>query len=128
MSKKSEEIRKNDGRAYNKRLLPKPISMKDKMLPAAKSNKSKRDRLESRTALAIKKAYGSEQDFLNHLAEMSKKSFPHLKLLMEYRHGKVADSIGTEARKPNKTAPTINFNMGNAKPTLDNTIDITPDE
>lgn len=127
---KSNEIKKNDGRKWNKRLAPKPISTKDKMIPAAKSNKSKRDRMESRTALAIKKAYGSEQEFLNYLAEMSKKSYNYMKLLMEYRYGKVADSIDKEKRTQSKSAPQITFNVTQTPQKLDQgeIIDVTPED
>ena len=127
---KSQETKKNDGRKWNKRLAPKPISTKDKMLPAPKTNKSKKDRMESRTALAIKKAYGSEQEFLNYLAEMSKKSYNYMKLLMEYRYGKVADSIDKDTTRVTKSAPQITFNVTQVPEKLDQAeiIDITPDE
>lgn len=127
---KSQETKKNDGRKWNKRLAPKPISTKDKMISAPKTNKSKRDRMESRTAIAIKKAYGSEQEFLNYLAEMSKKSYNYMKLLMEYRYGKVADGIDKEDRKVSKSAPQITFNVTQTPEKLEQseTIDITPEE
>lgn len=40
--KKSEETSKNDGRKYNKRLAPKPISTKDKMIKPARTTKAKK--------------------------------------------------------------------------------------
>ena len=47
---------------------------------------------------------------------------------MEYTYGKASDSIDNTAKKSNKTAPIINFNVKDVSPQIDNTIDITPDE
>ena len=37
---------------------------------------------------ALESIYGSEQNAFEHIAELAKDSFPHLKLLMEYAYGK----------------------------------------
>jgi len=128
--KKSEETSANDGRQYNKRLAPKPISTKDKMLPASRTTKSKKDRLYSYGISAMKEKFGSEKEFFQFLLEQATdgKSFNHLKMFMEYTYGKASDSIDDTAKKSNKTAPIINFNVKDVSPQIDNTIDITPDE
>ena len=122
---KSKEIKKNDGRAYNKRLAPKPLSTKDKLIPS-KTTKAKKDRIESYAISAMKEEFGSEKEFFKFLAKKAKESYSYMKLFMEYGYGKASDTIDKEPRKANKTAPTINFNMSTTP--KDNTIDVTPEE
>jgi hypothetical protein len=126
--KKSEETSKNDGRKYNKRLAPKPISTKDKMIKPARTTKAKKDRIASYAVSAMKEVFGSEKDAFIHMAELAKKNFNQMKLLMEYAYGKPSDSINSDSKKKAKSAPTINFVMNNQQPQIDNTIDIDTEE
>lgn len=126
--KKSEETSKNDGRKYNKRLAPKPISTKDKMIKPARTTKAKKDRIASYAVSAMKEVFGSEKDAFIHMAELAKKNFNQMKLLMEYAYGKPSDSINSDSKKKAKSAPTINFVVNNQKPQIDNTIDIEAEE
>jgi hypothetical protein len=126
--KKSEETSKNDGRKYNKRLAPKPISTKDKMIKPARTTKAKKDRIASYAVSAMKEVFGSEKDAFIHMAELAKKNFNQMKLLMEYAYGKPSDSINSDSKKKTKSAPTINFVMNNQQPQIDNTIDIETEE
>jgi hypothetical protein len=126
--KKSEETSKNDGRKYNKRLAPKPISTKDKMIKPARTTKAKKDRIASYAVSAMKEVFGSEKDAFIHMAELAKKNFNQMKLLMEYAYGKPSDSINSDSKKKTKSAPTINFVMNNQQPQIDNTIDIDTEE
>ena len=126
--KKSEETSKNDGRKYNKRLAPKPISTKDKMIKPARTTKAKKDRIASYAVSAMKEVFGSEKDAFIHMAELAKKNFNQMKLLMEYAYGKPSDSINSDSKKKAKSAPTINFVMNNQQPQIDNTIDIDQEE
>lgn len=41
---------------------------------------------------AIEQAYGSLENYWNHIANESKNSFPHLKMLQEYMYGKPKES------------------------------------
>jgi len=126
--KKSEETSKNDGRKYNKRLAPKPISTKDKMIKPARTTKAKKDRIASYAVSAMKEVFGSEKDAFIHMAELAKKNFNQMKLLMEYAYGKPSDSIHSDSKNKTKSAPTINFVVNNQKPQIDNTIDIEAEE
>ena len=49
---------------------------------------------------AIKKVYGSIENYFEHIAKESMDSFPHLKLLQEYVFG-----------KPKETVENINYNV-----------------
>ena len=62
---KSEEIKKTDGRKYNKRLAPKPLSSKQKLIVPKRSTKARRDRVESYAISAMKSEFGSEKDFFS---------------------------------------------------------------
>jgi len=126
--KKSEETSKNDGRKYNKRLAPKPISTKDKMVKPARNTKAKKERIASYAVSAMKEVFGSEKDAFKHMAELAKTNFNQMKLLMEYAYGKPSDSINADSKRKTKSAPTINFVMNNQQPNIDNTIDIDAEE
>ena len=122
---KSEEIKKTDGRKYNKRLAPKPLSTKQKLIVQKRSTKARRDRVESYAVSAMKAEFGSEREFFKHLARESKKSFNAMKLFMEYAYGRPSDLASGGKKGGSKTAPQITFNMTNKPEQLDNTIDIT---
>ena len=124
--KKSEETSKHDGRKYNKRLAPKPISTKDKQVKPARTTKAKKDRISSFAVAAMKQVFGGEKEAFVHMAELAKQNFNQMQLLMQYAYGKPSDKIGDDGGKKTKTAPTFNFVVnGNTPPQIDNTIDIT---
>ncbi len=126
--KNSKEIRRNDGRKNNQRLAPKPLSTKDKLLPA-KSNKAKRERISSYAVDAMKKVFGSEEKAFEHLATLGKDNFNQMKLLMEYAYGKPSDNINADKGTTKITAPVINFfNPTEDNKDDDNTIEIQADE
>lgn len=125
---KSEEIRKTDGRKNNKRLAPKPLSSKQKLIVPKRNNKAKRDRVESYAISAMKSEFGSEKDFFKHLAEQARTNFNAMKLFMEYAYGRPSDLISNNKKGSQKTAPQITFNVTNQPKQVENTIDITPDE
>ena len=123
---KSQETSKNDGRKYNKRLAPKPISTTDKQVKPARSTKAKKDRISSFAVSAMKEVFGGEKEAFIHMAELAKANFNQMQLLMQYAYGKPSDKIGDDGGKKTKVAPTINFVVnGNSTPQIDNTIDIT---
>lgn len=127
--KKSEETSKNDGRRYNKRLAPKPISTVDKQVKPARTTKAKKERISSFAINAMREVFGGEKEAFIHMAELAKSNFNQMQLLMQYAYGKPSDKIGDSGNKKVKSAPTINFVMGNnPSPQIDNTIDITEDE
>lgn len=126
--KKSEETSKHDGRRYNKRLAPKPISTKDKMVKPARTTKAKKERISSYAVSAMKQVFGSEKEAFIHMAELAKKNFNQMKLLMEYAYGKPSDSINSDTSKKTRNAPTINFVMNNQTPQIEQTIDISEEE
>jgi len=122
---KSEEIKKTDGRKYNKRLAPKPLSSKQKLIVPKRTTKARRDRVESYAVSAMKAEFGSERDFFKHLAKESRKSFNAMKLFMEYAYGRPSDLASGGKKGSGKTAPQITFNVTNTPDQLGNTIDIT---
>ncbi len=123
----STEIKKTDGRKNNRRLVAKPLSTKDKLLPA-KSNSAKRERISSYAVDAMKKVFGSEQEAFEHLAKLSKNNFNQMKLLMEYAYGKPSDTIKDGKGTTKITAPVINFFNQDEVKKDDNIIDIETDE
>jgi hypothetical protein len=124
---KSREIKENDGRRGNKRLPAKPLSTKDKLLPA-QSNSAKKERISSYAVDAMKKVFGSEEKAFEHLAELGKDNFNQMKLLLEYAYGKPSDSIKDGKGTTKITAPVINFFQPQEEKKDDNIIDITTDE
>ena len=124
--KNSSEIKPTDGRKNNSRLQAKPLSTKDKLLPA-KSNNAKKERISAYAVNAMKNVFGSEAEAFENLARLGKDNFNQMKLLLEYAYGKPSDSISDKGNSVNKiSAPVINFINQNA-PQEDDTIDITND-
>ncbi len=124
---KSQEIKRTDGRKNNKRLEPKPISTIKKLVPA-RQNKAKRDRISSYATNAMKEVFGSEKEAFKHLAELGKKNFTHMKLLMEYAYGKPSDSINDSNNSKKVQVPVINFFNNKESQIQDDVIDITPED
>ena len=124
---RSQEIKRTDGRKNNKRLEPKPISTIKKLAPA-RQNKAKRDRISSYATNAMKEVFGSEKEAFKHLAELGKKNFTHMKLLMEYAYGKPSDSINDNNNSKKVQVPVINFFNNKESQIQDDVIDITPED
>ena len=124
---KSREIKENDGRKGNKRLPAKPLSTKDKLLPA-QSNSAKKERISSYAVDAMKKVFGSEEKAFEHLANLGKDNFNQMKLLLEYAYGKPSDSIKDGKGTTKITAPVINFFNPQQEDKDNNTIDITDEQ
>lgn len=61
--------------------------------------KAKEEQVRRLGIAAIEKIYGSVQDYYNFIAEKSKDSYPHLKLLQEYIYGKPKEVIVFEDEK-----------------------------
>ena len=121
---KSNDCRKNNGRKNG-------VTYKH-LKPAAATpsalNQAKKDRIQLSALNAIVKEYGSEQDFWNFVASQSKDSFPHLKMLMEYKYGKPEDQIYNQ-EKPKVNINIKNLFTGNQElPEADETIDIPFEE
>ena len=124
---RSQEIKRTDGRKNNKRLEPKPISTIKKLAPA-RQNKAKRDRISSYATNAMKEVFGSEKEAFKHLAELGKKNFTHMKLLMEYAYGKPSDSINDNNNSKKVQVPVINFFNNKESKIQDDVIDVTPED
>lgn len=60
--------------------------------------KADEDRIRGFSLAAIKKVYGSEEAGWVYIAEKSKESYPHLKLLWEYTYGKPKETIDLNAK------------------------------
>ena len=54
---------------------------------AGRKPKAEEDRIRGFSLAALTKVYGSEQNAWNYIAEKSKESFPHLKLIFAYTYG-----------------------------------------
>jgi len=125
--KHSSTITANDGRRNNGRkpgFKVKNVKKVEKLTPA-KLNKAKKERIQLYAINAIRTEFGSEEEFFMHLARESKKSYNHLKLMMEYGYGKPSEDSHSGGEKK---APVINF-YGNPTTTpIDNTIEIEHDE
>ena len=119
---KSNEIKPTDGRQYNKR----KKGQLDVVKPTtAAINKAKKERMKEFGVKAIKKVFGSEQDFWMNLAEEAKKNHNDRKLLLEYVYGKPKDGFGNNTQRA--VNPVINF-YGHQAPATDNTIDVPPED
>jgi|TARA_R110000823_G_scaffold188054_6_gene320207 hypothetical protein len=109
-----EDEDKKDGRANNGAL--KGISRGQGRPPKAREKK-----LSNYALGAMKRVFGSEEKAWLELAKQSKDSFPHMRLLWEYKYGKPKElkelSVKTEIN-----IPIINFGD------KDNIIDIESEE
>lgn len=127
---KSKEIKSTDGRKYAKRLAPKPISTKDKQVKAPRSTKAKKDRVESYAINALKQVFGGEKEAFIHMAELGKKNFSQMQLLMQYAYGRPNDKVGGDTVGRKNSQPVINFNLNNPlePKQIDNTFEIIHEE
>ena len=64
---------------------------------------------------AIVEVYGSQEKFFIHLANNSKESFPHLKLLMEYVYGKPKEKQEISISDETVAVPVISWVNSNDK-------------
>ena len=55
---------------------------------AGRKPKEDENRIRTLSINALESIFGSEEKAFEHIAELSKDSFPHLKLLLEYAYGK----------------------------------------
>ena len=100
---KSTDGRKNNGRKRGEKV-NKPV--KKVMATPSAMNKAKKDRVNIYALNAMKQVFGSEEAAWESLAEKAKDSFPHLKLLFEYKYGKPEDVV-------DDTKPKVNINIKN---------------
>jgi len=128
MGRKSKEykyLRKTDGRRNNGRVKGQTNIQKSSATPAA-INKAKKDRSKLYAQNAMAEAFGSEEEAWVHLAKMAKESFPHMKLLFEYKYGKAGENIDINPSSK------MNINIKNlftgTQDKQDEVIDITPED
>ena len=96
------------------------------LLPTSSAaiNNAKRKRVGIYALNAMAKVFGSEEEAWESLAEQAKQSFPHLKLLFEYKYGKPLD-------KPEEKQQKVNINIKNlftGSQEEDNTIELDNEE
>ena len=96
LDKKKPDGRKNNGAV-------KGISRGQGRKPKATEKK-----LSSFALQSMKKVFGSEEKAWLELAKMSKESFPHMRLLWEYKYGKPKESKELDV-KTEVNIPAINF-------------------
>jgi hypothetical protein len=89
--------------------------------------KAKQNRNAVYATNAIREVFGSETDFWVHVAEKSKDSFNHMKILTEYAFGKPSDGSSNGNSNNKLDIPVINFFSTGPKQ-VDDVIDVTPDE
>ena len=116
---KENDGRRNNGRKQGVRNVPvvRPTS-------SAAINNAKRNRVGIYALNAMPKVFGSEEEAWESLAEQAKSSFPHLKLLFEYKYGKPLD-------KPEEKQQKVNINIKNlftGSHEEDKTIDLDTDK
>ena len=115
---KPTDGRKNNGRKKGDRV-NKPITATPRGL-----NKAKKDRVHIYALNAMKEVFGSEEKAWESLAEKAKDSFPHLKLLFEYKYGKPED-VGVNEGRPKVNINIKNLFAGNQDEDKPDIIDVT---
>jgi len=115
---KPTDGRKNNGRKKGDRV-NKPITATPRGL-----NKAKKDRVHIYALNAMKEVFGSEEKAWESLAEKAKDSFPHLKLLFEYKYGKPED-VGINEGRPKVNINIKNLFAGNQDEDKPDIIDVT---
>ena len=94
-------IKKKDGRRNNGAV--KGISRGQGRKPKAQEKKISSFALQS-----MKKVFGSEEKAWLELGKLARESFPHMRLLWEYKHGKPKESKELDV-KTEVNIPVINF-------------------
>ena len=128
--KERKYVKPTDGRKNNGRKRGEKVNSPVKKIMATPSalNKAKKDRVHIYALNAMKEVFGSEEKAWESLAEKAKDSFPHLKLLFEYKYGKPED-VGLNEGKPKVNINIKNLFAGNQDEEEDNkVIDITEEE
>ena len=127
--KERKYVKPTDGRKNNGRKKGESVNKPVKKVMATPSsmNKAKKDRINIYALNAMKQVFGSEEAAWESLAEKAKESFPHLKLLFEYKYGKPGEPLSDESK------PKLNINIknlfANNKEESDNDIiDMTDEE
>lgn len=67
---------------------------------AGRKSKEVEERIKGLSINALVTTYGSEEKAFEYLGNLSKESFPHLKLLIEYAYGKPKESIALSHEMP----------------------------
>jgi hypothetical protein len=126
--KERKYVKPTDGRQNNGRKKGEKVAKKVMATPSA-MNKAKKDRVNIYALNAMSKVFGSEEAAWESLAEQAKDSFPHLKLLFEYKYGKPED-VGMDEGKPKVNINIKNLFAGNQDDNNDkpDVIDITEDD
>jgi len=130
--KERKYVKPTDGRQNNGRKRGEKVNKPVKKVMATPSamNKAKKDRVNIYALNAMKRVFGSEEAAWESLAEKAKDSFPHLKLLFEYKYGKPED-VGLDEGKPKVNINIKNLFAGNQDDDTENDdpdiIDITDD-
>jgi len=130
--KERKYVKPTDGRQNNGRKRGEKVNKPVKKVMATPSamNKAKKDRVNIYALNAMKRGFGSEEAAWESLAEKAKDSFPHLKLLFEYKYGKPED-VGLDEGKPKVNINITNLFAGNQDDDTENDdpdiIDITDD-
>lgn len=131
MGRKPKELKylkKTDGRRNNGRKKGETYVKKITATPSA-INKAKKDRSKLHAQNAMIETFGSEEAAWVHLAELAKDSFPHMKMLFEYKYGKAGDNLDAgSAKKMNINIK--NLFTGNQEKIEESSdvIDVTPEE
>jgi len=125
--KERKYVKPTDGRKNNGRKRGEKVNKPITATPSA-LNKAKKDRVHIYALNAMKEVFGSEEKAWESLAEKAKDSFPHLKLLFEYKYGKPED-VGLNEGKPKVNINIKNLFAGNQedddKPDI---IDVTEED
>ena len=123
--KERKYVKPTDGRKHNGRKRGEKIN-KVMATPTA-LNKAQKDRVHIYALNAMKEVFGSEEKAWASLAEKAKNSFPHFKLLFEYKYGKPED-VGLNEGKPKVNINIKNLFAGNQDDKDDpDIIDVTDD-
>jgi len=107
--KERKYVKPTDGRKNNGRKKGSKVNKPLKRITATPSalNNAKKDRMHIYALNAMTEVFGSEQAAWESLAEKAKDSFPHLKLLFEYKYGRPEDARSEEEN------PKVNINIKN---------------
>lgn len=126
MGRKPKErkfVKATDGRRNNGRKKGDKVNKPVVATPSA-INKAKKDRVGIYALNAMQKVFGSEAEAWESLAKQAKDSFPHMKLLFEYKYGKPDEArLGGEKAKVNINIK--NLFAGNQEDNNNDIIDIT---
>tara|TARA_X000001382_G_scaffold126543_1_gene113266 strand:+ start:1511 stop:1915 length:405 start_codon:yes stop_codon:yes gene_type:complete len=124
--KERKYVKPTDGRKNNGRKRGEKVNKPITATPSA-LNKAKKSRVHIYALNAMKEVFGSEEKAWESLAEKAKDSFPHLKLLFEYKYGKPED-VGLNEGKPKVNINIKNLFAGNQEDDNPDIIDVTEED